>query len=94
MLCGVNAGCQNKFFEFRKKVHFNCKKRRREINMDHSFMKNYSYRRCSSIPRVFDHTKNGELIHDCYYIADSDQKLVFISKVKYVKIIDEGCQLR
>ena len=90
MLCGVNVGCQNKFVEFRRKVHFNSKKRRRKINMDHSFVK-----KCSSIPRIFDHTKNGELIHDCYYdILDSDRKLVFISRVKYVKITDEGCQLR
>lgn len=37
---------------------------------------------------------NGELIHDCYYdIFDSNEKIVFINNVNYVKANDDGFQL-
>ena len=95
MLNGLNENHHgNNFSEFQMRAHRNSKKRRKEINMQHSFTMNYGIRRTSSLTRIFSHTTNGELIHDCYYdIFDSDNKIVFISNVNYVKVMEDKYQL-
>ena len=39
-----------------------------------------------NLPKIFDHLRNGELIHDCYYdIENSNKKIVFINDMHYIK---------
>ena len=60
-----------------------------------SFTDKYDYVSSSDVFRVFDHMRNGELFHDCYYdIIDSENKLVFFNSMKSVKFDGSGYRLR
>lgn len=84
------------FIQFAQIAHFNTKKsRNRVIRMDCSFMDKLTAVKSTVLPHVMDHLVNGEFIHDCYYdICDSDQKLIFINKMQYVKLFENRYQLR
>ena len=44
-----------------------------------------------NLPKIFDHLRNGELIHDCYYdIENSNKKIVFINDMHYIKYDADG----
>ena len=74
------------FENFEYVMKFNSKRCRKFINMTSSFVTKYAYSDASKLPRFFDHLRNAELIHDCYYdIENSQRKIVFINDMNFIK---------
>lgn len=54
--------------------------------MSQSFYRKHRYCYGSELKRVFSHLKNGELLHDCYDIGNSNDKLGFFNSFKSFKV--------
>ena len=81
------------FERFKSVVKFNSKKRNRYVDMSNYFTLKFPYVKTVSLPRIFNHMYNGELIHDCYYnIKNSNEKIVFFNDMQYVRC--QGSELR
>ena len=79
------------FSLFRLKAHFNSKKIIKNIDMINSFTLKVSYCKGNQMRKVI-HSRNGELVHDCYYdIENFNGKVVIMSGLEYYENIE--CQL-
>ena len=80
------------FSNFGYVMKYNSKRRPKFICMNESFTSKYVYSDTSKLPAFFDHLRNGELIHDCYYdLLESDRKILFIEDFNYIKYDEYGC---
>ena len=82
----------NNFQCFAHRMFYNMKRRPKIINMNNSFTMKYGYSDASVLPKAFDHLRNGELVHDCYYdLIDSEKKILFIEDLHFIKQNEYGC---
>ena len=80
------------FDNFKHVMLYNSKRRPKFTCMTYHFTSKYPYSDASKLPNVFDHLRNGELIHDCYYdLMDSDRKILFVEDMNFIKFDEYGC---